>query len=339
MNATHRIASMRKSLEGLALGDALGRALRVAPSDDPTFDEPPWVYTDDTEMAIAIAQLLARRGRIVQDELAQMFAARFAANPERGYGGVTYASLSRISAGHDWRGVVTQPYGGKGSLGNGAAMRVGPLGAYFADDLPRLVEEATLSAAVTHAHPEGQAGAVAVALAAAIAATRAGADRTSLREVADNVTPGQVHALVQCAADLGDISPRQAGAVLGTGLRISAHDTVPYALWCAFGNLRDYRAAQLAAIAGFDSPASDRDTICAIVGSIVALSCEDSTIPPDWTAQREALPEDVKAVPVRLEFVVRPPLGAGPGPGSGRPNAHYSTRRGRGARGSISPVV
>jgi transposase len=35
------------------------------------------------------------------------------------------------------------------------------------------------------------------------------------------------------------------------------------------------------------------------------------------------------AKPVRLEFVVRPPLGAGPGPGNGRPNARCSTRRGR----------
>ena len=32
--------------------------------------------------------------------------------------------------------------------------------------------------------------------------------------------------------------------------------------------------------------------------------------------------------PVRLEFVVRPPLGAGPSPGSGRPNGHCSVRHG-----------
>ena len=32
--------------------------------------------------------------------------------------------------------------------------------------------------------------------------------------------------------------------------------------------------------------------------------------------------------PVRLEFVVRPPLGAGPSPGSGRPNGHCSARHG-----------
>lgn len=286
-----RLAAMKRSLEGLALGDALGCALRIAPTNDPSFDAPPWVYTDDTEMAIAIAQLLASQGRIIQDDLAQRFATRFTANPDRGYGAVAFWILSRISAGDEWRRVAAQPYGGTGSLGNGAAMRVGPLGAYFADDLPRVESEARLSAAITHAHPEGQAGAVAVALAAATAATRPTADRAVLLEIAERLVPGEVRDRLVRAADLPDASPSHAGAILGTGLRISAHDTVPYALWCAFGNLHDYRAAQLAVMSGLESPASDRDTICAIVGSIVAMSCADSTIPAEWMAQREPLPE------------------------------------------------
>jgi ADP-ribosylglycohydrolase len=74
---------------------------------------------------------------------------------------------------------------------------------------------------------------------------------------------------------------------------VTAHDTVPFALWCAFRNLSDYRSAQLAAMAGFESNASDRDTICAIVGSVVSMSCDPSTIPADWVAQREPLPADV----------------------------------------------
>jgi len=142
---------------------------------------------------------------------------------------------------------------------------------------------------------EGQAGAVAVALAAATASMHPRADRTALLDIADRLVPGQVRDLLVRAADLRDASPSEAGAMLGTGLRISAHDTVPYALWCAFGHLHDYRAAQLTAIAGFESAASDRDTICAIVGGIVAMSCADSTIPADWIAQREPLPEDCPA--------------------------------------------
>lgn len=48
---------------------------------------------------------------------------------------------------------------GQGSYGNGAAMRVAPLGAYFADDLALATQQARLSAEVTHAHAEGLIGA------------------------------------------------------------------------------------------------------------------------------------------------------------------------------------
>jgi ADP-ribosylglycohydrolase len=50
-------------------------------------------------------------------------------------------------------------------MGNGGAMRVAPLGADFADDLDELVRQAPASAEVTHAHPEGQAGAIAMTIA------------------------------------------------------------------------------------------------------------------------------------------------------------------------------
>ena len=66
-------------------------------------------------------------------------------------------------------GVMTpRLFGGEGSFGNGAAMRVAPLGAYFADELDAVVEQASFSAEVTHSHPEGIAGAIAVAVAAAL---------------------------------------------------------------------------------------------------------------------------------------------------------------------------
>ncbi len=58
-------------------------------------------------------------------------------------------------------------FNGMGSFGNGAAMRIAPLGAYFADDLDRVAIEAERAAVITHTHPEAVAGAIAVALAAA----------------------------------------------------------------------------------------------------------------------------------------------------------------------------
>ena len=54
-------------------------------------------------------------------------------------------------------------------MGNGSAMRVAPVGAWFADDLNQVVKEAEASAVVTHQHPEGIAGAIATAIAAAMA--------------------------------------------------------------------------------------------------------------------------------------------------------------------------
>jgi len=58
---------------------------------------------------------------------------------------------------------------GQGSFGNGSAMRVAPLGAYFADDPERITEQASLSSIPTHSHPEAVAGAVAVAVATGLA--------------------------------------------------------------------------------------------------------------------------------------------------------------------------
>jgi ADP-ribosylglycohydrolase len=46
-------------------------------------------------------------------------------------------------------------FGGNGSFGNGAAMRVAPLGAYFAADPDRAAAEARLQAEITHSHVEG----------------------------------------------------------------------------------------------------------------------------------------------------------------------------------------
>ena len=48
-------------------------------------------------------------------------------------------------------------------------MRVGPLGAYFADDIAKIIEYARLSSLVTHTHTEAVAGALAVALATGLA--------------------------------------------------------------------------------------------------------------------------------------------------------------------------
>lgn len=72
----------------------------------------------------------------------------------------------------------------------------------------------------------------------------------------------------------------------GTGSRVSAQDTVPYCMWCAAHHMRDYAQALWTTVSGM----GDRDTTCAIVGGIVALSA--GQVPEDWRKHREPLPRE-----------------------------------------------
>ena len=65
----------------------------------------------------------------------------------------------RITAADRYVLYVAPALFGGGSYGNGGAMRAAPIGGYFWDDPERARKEAQRSAEVTHAHPEGQAGA------------------------------------------------------------------------------------------------------------------------------------------------------------------------------------
>jgi ADP-ribosylglycohydrolase len=292
-----RLLRARLSLNGLAVGDAFGEQFfgppgfvheRLARREVPP---PTWPYTDDTAMAMSVVDILEEYGRIDQDALIALLARRHADDPNRGYGAGARALLRAIEEGSPWRESVTAMFGGQGSHGNGAAMRVAPLGAYFADDVDRLVIEASASAEVTHAHPDGQAGAIAVAVAAAYAWARLNApgtiDGASLLAFVESRTPpGDVrHGIRKALAMTGGASVTHAATVLGSGSRVSAADTVPFALWCAARHFDDYEEALWTTVSGL----GDRDTTCAIVGGIVALSAGFEAIPERWRISREAL--------------------------------------------------
>lgn len=294
--AISNIQRMMLSLDGLSVGDALGETF-FGPPDAVlkriglrSLPQPPWPYTDDTQMALSIVAVLKRRGRIVPKELARDFTDRY--EPRRGYGMGAHLLLQALRKGADWRVEAQLMFGGKGSYGNGAAMRIAPLGAYFADDLDAAAENAAASAQVTHAHPEGAAGAVAVAIGAALAC-RAGegeamTGKQFLECVASRVPAGETRRGIEEAAGMGfDPSPDEAAAVLGSGWNVSAQDTVPFTLWCAALHFDDYEEAFWAAVSGL----GDRDTTCAIVGGIVALSAREKGIPVAWLKAREPLPE------------------------------------------------
>ncbi|MBL6279406.1 ADP-ribosylglycohydrolase family protein [Micromonospora fiedleri] len=294
-----RLTLARDSLAGLSVGDALGSQFFV-PGRQPAdlaaglLPPAPWQWTDDTEMACSVLAALAQTGSIDRDALAVAFAER--CEPYRGYGPGAVRILRLIRTGTPWPVAAAAAFDGQGSCGNGAAMRVAPLGAYFADSTSRAAAQAQASAEVTHAHPEGIAGAVAVAVAASLAArARLDGDRPDparlLAGVAAALDPAtEVHRGVRRAVDLLGRPLAEVVAALGNGSRVTAQDTVAFTLWVAASYLEDYPAAVRACV----EAGGDVDTTAAIVGGTVAGYTGVGTsggVPTGWLTAREPLPE------------------------------------------------
>ena len=159
----------RGALIGTAIGDALGR-----PAEGRTpahlkekygrlVDFRPWshwqdgprgIVTDDTQMTMCVAEcLIANDGRIDPVDLAERFVAWLPIG--RGKGEACVQAVSALSAGTPWHEA------GVASAGNGAAMRVAPVGLAHIGNINALRLDAALSSVVTHADPMAASSAVA----------------------------------------------------------------------------------------------------------------------------------------------------------------------------------
>jgi ADP-ribosylglycohydrolase len=301
-SAEEKISRARLSLEGLNVGDCFGETFFVGFAgfkDKASVEEliekrelavTDWFWTDDSQMAFSVFKTLKDFGEIEQYALAQSFADRYEVG--RGYGAGMHGLLQRLRRGENWESAAQSLFEGQGSWGNGSAMRVAPIGAYFADDLKRVCAEAEKSAVVTHTHEEAIVGAVAVALAAALAWQFKQQNlRPTRAEFIDAILPyltdSETRTGVRRARDLNPgISTQNAADVLGNGIRISCPDTVPFCLFCAGVFLDDYEQAMWETV----SALGDRDTTCAIVGGIVALFAGLESIPQAWLKKREPIP-------------------------------------------------
>ena len=123
--------------------------------------------TDDSVLTIALAEHILT-GKNYVDLLHEYFH-RY---PNAGYGGTFY---------HWAKERRREPYN---SWGNGSAMRVSPVGWAY-DTIQEVLDAARDSAAVTHDHPEGIAGAQAIASAVFLA--RKGHPKADIREFVTEV--------------------------------------------------------------------------------------------------------------------------------------------------------
>jgi poly(ADP-ribose) glycohydrolase ARH3 len=159
------------SLLGTAVGDILGanveffsrseiiqeHGLLVNFLDSPA--RPMGMFTDDTEMTIALAASLVSCRSLDGAHCATAYAKAFIAEPRRGYGPSASQILNMLAEGANFRtsGRAIHP---QGSYANGGAMRIAPVGLAF-----RNASEEVLYCAVemallcTHVHPEAVDGA------------------------------------------------------------------------------------------------------------------------------------------------------------------------------------
>lgn len=282
------IRSATLALEGLSVGDAFGQCFFGTPAEvwerveQRQIPQGPWPWTDDTAMARVVLASLEREERIEPRTFSRRLASEYRREPGRGYGRGAAEVLQEVGQGVSWSVAAGRLFRGTGSKGNGAAMRTAPVGAYFAESLEELVEQATDCSRVTHAHPEGIAGGVAVALAAAWHCG-AGSNLSLLDFVLEHTPPGQVRRNVRKAQEVpANESVLRAAEILGNGSNILAEDTVPFCLWCATHHGHDFEHAMWTTV----SALGDRDTTCAIVGGIIACR---SAPPTEWSVRREPL--------------------------------------------------
>jgi poly(ADP-ribose) glycohydrolase ARH3 len=245
-------------------------------------------YTDDTDMTLALGESIAESCEIDPEGIAQHFS--LSCDLTRGYAIGTIKAVLGLRAGLQWHQVGRIVFE-EGSFGNGAAMRVSPVGLFYHHDLDDLQEAAIKQANVTHVHPLGQWGAVMQACSVGMAVSQNPKEPfkkeqmvTNLREVLWRGPIEYIKALNKIEEMLAQVKKLEARKVvqsLGNG--VEAHLSVPSACYIAITYSPDFCDAIRAAI----SLGGDTDTIAGMVGAIVGAHIGEKGLPVEWIEQLE----------------------------------------------------
>lgn len=291
-----RVQTAEAILFGLALGDALGyptefmdlAAIKGHYGRQGIADLPdPALYTDDTQMTLALAEGLLDAG-LDADPDAQMNAVgrRFVAwlhSPDnnRAPGTTCLDSVARFEHGLGWR-----ESGNPNSKGCGSAMRVAPIGCLYQRDEVRLRAVAEASGRITHGHPAAVAASIAAAYAVKLAL--------------DGVPPGEylrrVLAFADGISDEFDAALYRVGHVLSwrdeeaalehIGQGWVGEEAVALALYCVLRYPDDY----VAGVRRAANTNGDSDSVACIAGGILGARLGLDAIPAAWRASCENAP-------------------------------------------------
>jgi poly(ADP-ribose) glycohydrolase ARH3 len=273
----------RGTLVGVVVGDALGARFEGWPGlvPDSAVDEHLQGYSrldhaDDSVLTLAAAESVLYRRRVDADHMAACFVTAYERDPGRGFGPGAAALFAAMARGGDWNELAPAQFGGAGSFGNGAAMRVAPVSLYAGDDPERAADLARRIARITHTHPVGVEGAA--VMAAAVSFTIGGHDPVSLPHALQVVCEDEdlSERLWAVAALPSDAGPDQVAALTGTG--VGADEAVPAAIAAFSLNAERFTAAIRFAI----RLGGDTDTIASMTGALAGAWRGQRAIPTVW---------------------------------------------------------
>ena len=281
MMDSQTIARIRGIAVGAAVGDALGMPLEFGLASHPRAlirtmlpgRLPAGHFTDDTELALAVAESLLACGEVQPADLALRFAEWYRSGPSD-VGVHTQAVLSRFAEGQPWDEAAEAVFRERPeSAGNGSLMRSWPLALVFWQDLPALRAASALECRVTHRHPECVAACV--FLNTMLAHLIHGAPPTEALQLtlaeAQPLPEGLEHAI--------RLAPRRRREELrNTGW---VRHTLESALWSLF-NSHNFEETLVQVI----NLGADADTAGAVSGALAGATYGLDAIPQAW---REAV--------------------------------------------------
>ncbi|MHA1606612.1 MAG: ADP-ribosylglycohydrolase family protein [Candidatus Freyarchaeota archaeon] len=280
-------SKFRGSMLGTGVGDALGRPLEgrafpcLASGQLPVFDGR---YTDDTEMMIGVAESLIEKEGFDGEHMVKVFMRNY--DPTRGYGPGPPAVFRMIMRGEPWDAASRMLFHGEGSYGNGAAMRVAPVGLLYFDDPETLRRVAYGSSLTTHAHRLGMEGAALQAYAVALA-VRSKPPKLNpydfLEELESFTVEDVYRSKLKAARRLLGEGAGKRRVVSSLGNSVEAFESVPTAIYSFAANSGSFKDAVVYAV----SLGGDTDTIGAMTGAISGAYHGEEGIPEGWKSKLE----------------------------------------------------
>jgi len=293
---------------GQSLGDALGYPIEgLGPDECNNFifnkvkvwfngslPEIEWTgqYTDDSQLARELLESLVVNEKFDPVDYANRIALIFKEDRIIGRGIATDQAATRINQGVPWKKSGCLPP----SAGNGTAMRAAPIGLFYYNDIPRLIETAHEQGYITHQDPRCSAGSIAIAGAVALVlksdkintkdfiVTLANMMSDYSKEFADLVKMLSYWVELEPYKAVHEIAPAGKTKDYIDGWPGISPFVIPSVLWSLYSFLR-YPESYWDAISTSVSIGGDVDTTGAMTGAISGAYLGIDTLPHHITKQ------------------------------------------------------